>query len=419
MNEDNIADSGIKCPETVPEEQTGMTAEEEQWALKKEPRPPVPRSVFALIAVVVVTAFLGGSWWYYRTNILPEKLYQQATLLFEQEKYAEACPLYEKVLKLRLERKGVLYQIAFCKEKMGDVDSAVANYKAHLRLMPSDARAMLRAGFLMTQKNDYEEGGPLLKKGAEKLKDPYAWALVAEAALKNKDEAAAIEAVEKQAELFNEPEAVLTCGKMLMEAKAYESAIKAFDKFTKLAPDDKRGIHGAMAAKAMLGYPTEEKFLIIPGKSLGMVALGATKEVVKAAAGAPDSKIFTKVGGKSMLADANAEIWEYGRSMPKREMRVIFLNGKVKEIESGSSLYKTANGLGISNFLLPKNSEKLESRREARNSAILCLVKGGGLTFYAYGLNDAGTDASYKKLRVHKGSSSIDNVDGFSLLNLF
>ena len=46
-------------------------------------------------------------------------------------------------------------------------------------------------------------------------------------------------------------------------------------------------------------------------------------------------------------------------------------------------------------------------------------VKGGGLTFYAAGLNSSGTDAKYKKLRVHKGNSSIDSVEGFSLLDLF
>ena len=32
--------------------------------------------------------------------------------------------------------------------------------------------------------------------------------------------------------------------------------------------------------------------------------------------------------------------------------------------------------------------------------------------------NEAGTEAKYKRLRVHHGEVSIDNVDGFSLMNL-
>ena len=88
-----------KCPEIVPEEQTGMTEEEQEWALKKEPRPPVPRGVFLALAIVVILAFAGGSWWYYHTNVQPEKLYQKATYLFEQKRYSDACPIYVHVLR--------------------------------------------------------------------------------------------------------------------------------------------------------------------------------------------------------------------------------------------------------------------------------------------------------------------------------
>lgn len=53
--------------------------------------------------------------------------------------------------------------------------------------------------------------------------------------------------------------------------------------------------------------------------------------------------------------------------------------------------------------MLTKNADKLKSRKKAENGTTLCLVKDGGLTFYAAKLNDEGTDAKYKKLRVHKG----------------
>ena len=69
-------------------------------------------------------------------------------------------------------------------------------------------------------------------------------------------------------------------------------------------------------------------------------------------------------------------------------------------------------------FLLAKNADKLKWRKEARNSALLCLAKGGGLTFFASGLNENGTEAADKRLRVHHGEVSIDNVDGFSLMRL-
>ncbi|MPN53776.1 hypothetical protein SDC9_201442 [bioreactor metagenome] len=105
--------------------------------------------------------------------------------------------------------------------------------------------------------------------------------------------------------------------------------------------------------------------------------------------------------------------------MPKRGLRIIFLNGKVREAEARSGEYKTETGLGLTNFLLPKNADRLEWRKEGDGRAVVCLAKDGGLTFYAAGLNSDGTDAKYRKLRVHKGDSSIDSVEGFSLLELF
>lgn len=416
-SEENIRE--IKCPETVPEEQTGMTREEREWALKKEPRPPVPRSIFFIIATIFIIAFLGGSVWYYRASVLPEKYYQNATVLFNAGKFSEAGVLYEKVLKLRPERKGVLYQIALCFEKTGRIDEALVRYEEHIKLMPSDGKALLQAGWLYSEKGDYEKGVALLKNGAKKLKDPLAWALLSDAAIKFGDRDTAVEALSKQTELLKEPEKIIICSKMLMGFQAWEEALSGYQRFTKLSPKDKRGIHGENAAKIMLGYPTNPNFVIIPGKSIGNVHLGAAKEEVKTVFGSPDAKEFITVGGKSLSAGAHAEIWTYRKSMNGNGLRIIFLNDKVREVEARSIEYKTENGVGLSNFLLAKNTDKLEWRREASNKALLCMIKGGGLTFYAAKLNEEGTDARYKKLRLHKGNSSIDNVDGFSLLDLF
>ena len=212
----------------------------------------------------------------------------------------------------------------------------------------------------------------------------------------------------------------MECGKELLALKDYRRAIDVYVLAAKAAPGDNRPLHGMNAAKAMLGLPTEAKFVILPGKSLGLIKLDASKEEVKEEMGgkSPDAKIFGHVGGKSMMADHPVEIWLYNKDDPQRELRVIFIAGKVNEIETASPLYRTEEGLGLSNFLLAKNADKLKWRKEARNSALLCLAKGGGLTFFASGLNENGTEAADKRLRVHHGEVSIDNVDGFSLMRL-
>lgn len=407
-----------KCPETVPEEQTGMTREEEEWGLKKEHRPPVPRYVFGVIAAVILSIFLGGSLWYYRTSVLPEKYYRRASDQFKIGNYPEAYLLYNKVLKLRPERKNILYQMAFCLEKTGKRDRAIKYYEKHLKIHPGDGKALIRSGWLYTQKNNFEKGLPALKEGAVKLKDPYAWTLVSEAAIKSKNNKTAVEALVKQTELFKEPEQVLTCSKMLMDLGAWEGAIKGYERFSKLAPEDKRGAHGANAAKAMLGWPTDPRFVIHPGRSMGVIEIGNTKAEVKKKLGPPEIKEFKKIGEKSILTNNHSEIWTYSKTKLRRDLRIIFINEKVREVETSSGNYKTETGLGLTNFMLSKNADRLEWKKDREGKAVVCLAKGGGLTFYATGLNSKGTDAKYKKLRLHKGYSSIESVDDFSLLDL-
>ena len=52
-------------------------------------------------------------------------------------------------------------------------------------------------GWLYIQKNDDTGKGLAASKRSGKLKDPYAWALVSEAALKSKDYETAVEARER------------------------------------------------------------------------------------------------------------------------------------------------------------------------------------------------------------------------------
>ncbi|OFB73372.1 hypothetical protein JS77_04965, partial [Synergistes jonesii] len=148
-------DEEIKCPDVVPEDQKGMTEEEREWSVKAPPKPRVPRYVFTAAAVVLAVAFAGGGLWYYRTNVMPEKYNLRAEVLMKDGNYAQAEELYEKIIKIRPERRDVLFNIAACREGMGDADGATAFYEEHLKTAKNDARAMTRLGWLYMKKGDY------------------------------------------------------------------------------------------------------------------------------------------------------------------------------------------------------------------------------------------------------------------------
>ena len=59
MIKNNCDSNENKCPEIVPDDETGVTKEEQEWGLKKEQRPPVPRYVFGIIAIVILAVLLG------------------------------------------------------------------------------------------------------------------------------------------------------------------------------------------------------------------------------------------------------------------------------------------------------------------------------------------------------------------------
>ena len=406
------------CPETVPDEQIGATEEERRFALKKDPRPPVPRYVFAAIAAVIVIAFVGGSFWYYRTNVLPEKYYQKATALFKQHEYENAAIYYAKVMNIRPERKDVLYQLAVCLEETGKTDAAIARYEEHLKVIPGDVKALTRLGWLYMQKGEYERALKVLRDAVKKeRKKPELWEMIAKASLKQDDIKGASESFANLAALYTEPEKVMECAKKLMELASWEGALGAYERAAALTDGSASSLHGVLAAKTMLGYPTDPKLTIAAGKSIGLIKLDYTKAAVKEVLGTPDRKDFVKIEEDGVLSKKDAEIWTYAESMPKRGMRLIFVGGVLQEAESSSSLYKTEKGLSLSNFLLDKNKDKLQERKKAKDGTVICPVKGGGVTFYAAFLNESGTDAKYKKVRLHKGTSSIR--DGLSLLDIF
>ncbi|MDO5116355.1 MAG: tetratricopeptide repeat protein [Synergistaceae bacterium] len=412
-------EENIRCPDEAPEEQKGVTEEERRWSVKSPPPPRVPRCVFAALALILAAAFAGGGWWYYRANVLPEKYYLRASALFKAEEYARAEELYQKIMEIKPERRDLFYHIGFCREKMGDLPGAMEYYERHLKSADGDVKAMARLGWLYMERGDFERALKWLKEAGKHNNDePDIWRMTAEAAEKAGDGGEAAAALSRLAELEKEPEKIMECGRRLIRLGAYRRALTAYALAAEAAPEDKAPIHGMNAARAMLGLPTDRRYLITPGTALGAVRLGAEKAEAKESlgGGSPDSKEFALVGGKSMLAGHPVEIWTYHKGDPEREIRIIFIGGRVSEIETASPLYKTEEGLGLSNFLLAKNAGKLKWRREARGGALLCLAKGGGLTFYALGLTDDGSDAAEKRLRVHHGDVSIDNVDDLPLM---
>lgn len=427
MKQENITDKNIdkkcgdiKCPEVVPEEQIGATEEERKWVLNKEPRPPVPRFIFAAIGVFVLLAFVLGGAWYYRTNVLPEKYHQRATALLEHSNYEEACVYYLKVLKLRPERKDILYQIAFCLENTGKIDEAIERYEEHLKVMPADTRAMGRLAWLYIKKGEYEKALVILKEAAKKdKKNPVVWDMMSLAALKANDTESAGYAFARLAETEKDADKILNAGRELMRLRSFEDAHSAFLRCLEVKSSDKSALHGLIAAKSMLGYPTDVKFIIKPGVSIGPISIGYTKDQVKEALGHPDVKEFIKTESELIAADKPTEVWTYSKNLQKRGLRIMFAKDTVKEIETASSFYMTEKGLGLSNFLLSKNAGKFESRKETGDGSVVCSLKGGGLTFYAYGMNSASTDARYKKLRLHKGSSSAEGAWKLNLTDLF
>lgn len=401
----------IKCPDSVPEEQKGTTDEERKWTAKSPPRPEVPRAVFIAAACVLIAAFAAGGWWYYRTNVLPEKYYHKAAELFEAQEYAAAGELYRKIMDIRPERRDLLYHIAYCMEMTEDAASAVEYYERHLESAPGDAKAMTRLAWLYFRGEKYDAALKWFKEAAKQAKDgSEAWRLTACAAEKagNKEEAAA--AWLKAAESSEDPSEMMQYAKALMKLGAYETAAKAYTAAAKASPGDKAPIHGLNAAKAMLGLPTDPRCIIYPGRALGYVRLGAEKTEVKAWMGgsSPEEKKFGTIGGGALRRSRHVEIWVYNKNDAEREIKIIFIDGKVVAVETSSRRYKTPDGLGLSNFMLAKNKGKLSGRTETGDGTLICQVKGGGLTFYAKGLDSSGTEAKISKLRVHRGTAAED-----------
>ncbi|MDO4988754.1 MAG: tetratricopeptide repeat protein [Synergistes sp.] len=391
----------VICPENVPEEQKGLTEEEKDWVTNEPPKPKVPMYVFAVTAAVIFAAFAGGGIWYYRINVLPEKYNMRADSLMKEKDFTAAEQLYRKILAIRPERRDVLFNIALCREEQGNTTEAIEYYMEHLKTAKNDVRAMTRIGRIYMKSGNYGDASRWLKEASRRdKKDKVIWHELADAAEKSGDINEACNAWSHIAELSSEQSDILACAKKLYALRDYGAAVEAYKKVIKNDFENKDAKHGLIAARSMLGLPTELKFVIVPGKSLGLITIGASKDEVKSAVGrTPDEKEFR-----------TSEVWRYYIGNTGDKVTVVFTEEKVSEIKTSSAMYKTEDGLSVSNFLLPKKKDFIASRTETESGTLVCTVKGDGLTFYAKGLNEEGTDAKMKFLRVHKAKGIAEMI---------
>lgn len=361
-------------------EETGLTPEEEAYVLQTESR-PLPRSVFALILAVLVLAFAGGGAFYYQSAVRPERLYQKATRLFYASEYADALALYQKVLRARPERRDTLYQIGYCQEMLGMDQEAAVSYSRHLENQPRDLNALLRLGNVMLRMGLLEEALPPFER-ATRIAPRNAEAHHALGKIYEylQSEQRAVENYKTAVENSDDIEMLLSASKALTNLKRYEDALEGYEKARAFSGSgDNRGLHGARAARDMLGWPSDPAVIITPGQSLGMLALDTSEADVAAALGEPDYKETGTVN------PVGRENWVYKGG----ELVVYFSGGRVQQIMTTSPKYRTANGLGIANFLEPKYAERFDRwlDSDTENPGRRYILRGGGLAFYASGEN--------------------------------
>lgn len=424
-NEENIKSEEIKesdalCPDIAPADRTGVTEAETEW----ENRPPderkVPRTVFVGLFFLILIAFAVGSGIYYRKNIMPEKYFMRAEAYMKKGNFEQARTLYLRILDLRKKRAGVLYNLGVCSEELKDKDGAAEYYERHLKETKNDVRAMQRLSALYVDKKDFASAYKWLHKLAKNGKNDFSlWTASAYAAVSADMADKAAEDLKQALASAHTGEEAAACATCFMSISNFSGALTAFTKAAEISPDNASYKHGTAAARAMLGLPSEPKYTIIPGKSLRLIEIGSDKSAVKELlASAPEEKRFCRLTDSLTNSYEEVEIWTYFKDDPMREIKILFLKGTVAEIETVSPLYKTEDGLCISNFLLPKYSKFIKERKTLPSGVVICTARGGGLTFYAKNLNSSGDSAEAARLRVHSGSVSIDNEKALPTLRL-
>jgi hypothetical protein len=118
----------------------------------------------------------------------------------------------------------------------------------------------------------------------------------------------------------------------------------------------------------------KDDLLIVPGKSVGRVRLGMTREQVVALLGAPQEESKSENGITNALT--------YRSKPAKHTINIDFDNGRVSQIDFTSQAYKTSEGIGVGDFESAKNTKFFDRYIIRAPLGTRYLWKSGGLAFY-------------------------------------
>lgn len=169
-------------------------------------------------------------------------------------------------------------------------------------------------------------------------------------------------------------EALLEAGRYLMKSARYADALEIFQRAEPMmASDDKRAFHAANAAKSMLGWPTNDELVIVPGRAIGSLEIGMSREEAEKAWGAPIYKVD----------EDGYSVWGYAIAGGKIPEVVVFFDADgVIEMATESQLHATSDGLGLANFRNIKYRDRFTKERDPNVDIQKYTLKGGGLSFY-------------------------------------
>jgi tetratricopeptide (TPR) repeat protein len=355
-------------------------------------RPPnapreVPMWAFRALACLLLLVFLILGRMYYRSSILPDRLYRSASAHFEKEEYEEAAREYERAEALRSKKAGseppksddILYRRAYAYERLARYDDAAAAYARYLGERPDDLRAVESLGKIYYRLGRSEDALPYLERTAETAVSGDAELFLALGRLYEwrGDDARAADACANFIESdSSDAEAFLDAGRILMRSGRYKDALAGFTRADDLLPpDDRRGYHSVNAAKNMLGWPTDEGMVVTPGVSIGNMRLGLSR---------PEA---LEVWGKPLcqIDEDGYSLWGYNGTREMPETVVFFDGDGVIEISTESKQHMTSDGLGLANFREEKYRDRfLRTRDEDIDPPIYrYIIKEGGLAFYA------------------------------------
>ncbi|MDR3255059.1 MAG: tetratricopeptide repeat protein [Synergistaceae bacterium] len=399
-----VGRDGATHPLLAPPERTGLTPAEEAYVPRHELR-SLPKGLFFVVAAAVILAFVIGGTIFYRDNILPERLFHDASRLFEEGEYARALETYQKVMKLKPDRRGTMFRIGYSEEMLGNDADAISAYEAHVKNEQRDAEALFRLGSLYFRHGMRPEALDALEKLEGRVSPvsvDFMLGAIRESMGSIRGAAESYKGVIRSA--TSDSELIYTTSVALMRLGYYGEALEGFASMEKyVASDDKRPFHSSNAAKAMLGWPTDRALVITPGKAIGNLALGGRSEDVLAEWGTPIERV----------SEGEHSIWGYGGNVEALETLVYMQNDLVIEIVTSAKKYRTSDGLGVGNFLEPKYADRFErwsAEREDSPPYYRYNMKGGGLAFYTVGDNSTAV--------VYDGEQPLSSADGYEWMKL-